>query len=156
MVVLTYQKHLPLAPSLSLPVVSSLLTSLPVVLQEWALAAVTTVSQNYDTGFEEDKMLRSQSERRLTFSCRSCCFFFSRFSFSLIFSINFFFSETFVSANSNTGNVYMQTLNAQHCIDRFVTVYWEICYMTTYLFLSSLLFSPHFHPHHPNCPVKRC
>lgn len=38
--ILTYQKHLLLAPSRHLPVVSSLLTSLPVVPQEWALLAV--------------------------------------------------------------------------------------------------------------------
>ncbi len=42
LLILTYQKHLLLAPGLHLPVISSLLTSLRVVLQGSALLAVIT------------------------------------------------------------------------------------------------------------------
>lgn len=99
----SYQKHLLLAPSLRLPVISSLLIFLPAVLQEWARLPVNkNVRVKILLEINEHRVRRFTDENVGLTSCcstASCCFFFIRFSFSFIFSLSFFFSETFGSAN---------------------------------------------------------
>lgn len=94
-----YQKHLLQVPNLHLLVISWLLTFLQVVLQVWALLPGTREGRRNE--WRRAQQLRGHNspghKKTLTLASSSCCFFFNWFSFSLIFSLNLFFSDTLVS-----------------------------------------------------------
>lgn len=107
-----YQRRLLPTPNLQLLVISAPLTSLQALVQGWVLLPVTKWHKiNLNEDKHKKKMVmcfrKTLTLSSSSFSFTSCCFFFNRFSFSLIFSLNFFFSETFVSAKKKWKNTFI-------------------------------------------------